>query len=137
MEARALGMEVIPQNVFTLILDDDSSPFDIWLDHIDDISAQGRISRQVDKLGRGLFGDHKDVGEGVSELRLDFGPGYRVYYGRRGNTVVVLLGGSTKKTQQAAMDEAKRLWRSYKDAGCPDAALAPWRGDDRPQEGGR
>jgi len=68
-------------------------------------------------LGRfeyGNFSSTKGVGEGVFELRLDFGPGYRVYFGKDGETIVILLGGGTKKRQQADIQAARTLWHEYK-----------------------
>ena len=63
----------------------------------------------------GNFGDHKSVGGGVSELRIDFGPGYRLYYGREGETLVILLGGGVKKGQAANIKSARLRWQAYKE----------------------
>ena len=68
----------------------------------------------LDRLERGNFSAAKGVGTGVFELRLDFGPGYRVYFGKDGETLVVLLGGGTKKRQQADIADAQMLWQEYK-----------------------
>ena len=69
----------------------------------------------------GNFGDHRNLGGGVFELRIDFGPGYRVYYGRNGNDLVVLLAGGTKTRQSRDIERAKVLWSAYiqekRDAG--------------------
>ena len=62
----------------------------------------------------GNFGDHEGVGEGVFELRIDFGPGYRVYYGRDGNELVILCGGGTKKRQSRDIAKAQIRWKAYK-----------------------
>ena len=62
----------------------------------------------------GNFGDHKSVGGGVSELRVPFGPGYRLYYGREGNTLVILLGGGTKARQARDIATAQARWQAYK-----------------------
>lgn len=64
--------------------------------------------------GRGNLGDCKSVGEGVSELRVDYGPGYRVYFGQEGRTLVVLLGGGDKRTQDRDIRIAKQHWREFK-----------------------
>ncbi len=63
----------------------------------------------------GNFGDHKSVGGGVSELRIDFGPGYRLYYGREAGTLVILLGGGVKKGQAANIKSARLRWQAYKE----------------------
>lgn len=68
----------------------------------------------LDRLERGNFSVAKGVGSGVFELRLDFGPGYRVYFGKDGERLVILLGGGTKKRQQADIDTAIAHWKEYK-----------------------
>ena len=89
------------------------NPFDRWLDALEE-STQARVVVALDRLERGNFGAAKAVGSGVSELKHDFGPGYRVYFGRDGDTVVILLGGGTKKRQQADISAAQALWQEYK-----------------------
>ena len=89
------------------------NPFDRWLDKLDD-NTQARITVALDRLERGNFSAAKGVGTGVFELRLDFGPGYRVYFGKDGETLVVLLGCGTKKRQQADIADAQMLWQEYK-----------------------
>ena len=70
-----------------------------WLDGLDDIRARARILVRIERLVAGNPGDVKPVGEGVSELRIDYGPGYRVYYKKQGRSVVILLAGGDKRTQ--------------------------------------
>jgi putative addiction module killer protein len=65
-------------------------------------------------MEHGIFSAAKSAGSGVSELRLDFGPGYRVYFGKDGERLVILLGGGAKKRQQADIDAARALWAEYK-----------------------
>jgi putative addiction module killer protein len=89
------------------------SPFAKWRSTLD-ATTRARITVAFDRVERGNFSVAKGVGAGVSELRLDFGPGYRVYFGRDGETIVVLLGGGTKKRQQADIDAAQSLWQEYK-----------------------
>ena len=64
-------------------------------------------------MERGLFGDNRPVGEGVTELKLDFGPGYRVYFGKEGSRVVILLCGGNKSSQQKDIKHAIELWKDY------------------------
>jgi putative addiction module killer protein len=78
-----------------------------WLRRLRDESARIRI--RIRRLSPGNFGDVKPVGGGVSELRIDYGPGYRVYLRRRGSFLVLLLAGGTKKTQEADIAKAKQL----------------------------
>jgi putative addiction module killer protein len=90
------------------------SSFDRWFEKLDD-TAQARITVSFDRLERGNLSAIKSVGEGVQELRIDFGPGYRIYFGRDGEQLVILLGGGTKKRQQSDIAMAKALWREYKE----------------------
>ena len=93
---------------------DGRCPFADWRDALADRRALARIQVRVDRLALGLFGDAKSVGEGVHEVRIDYGPGYRLYYGRRGSEVVILLTGGTKSRQQHDIETAKRYWRDCK-----------------------
>lgn len=79
----------------------------------DDPSAT-RISIALNRLSKGNVSNVKSMGGGVGELRIDFGPGYRVYFGRRGDQLIILLGGGTKKRQQRDITEAISRWADYK-----------------------
>lgn len=80
-----------------------------WLSGLRDLRARARISERVRRLALGLFGDAKPVGGGISELRIDYGPGYRIYFVRRGDIVVVLLCGGDKRTQTKDIKRATEL----------------------------
>ncbi len=80
-----------------------------WLDGLRDINARARIQIRVERLATGNAGDARPVGEGVSELRIDYGPGYRVYFTKRGHELVILLAGGDKSTQAADIKTALRL----------------------------
>ena len=80
-----------------------------WLDGLNDIRARARIQVRIERLAAGNPGDVKAVGEGGSELRIDYGPGYRVYYRKRGQNVVILLAGGEKSTQAKDIKTALRL----------------------------
>lgn len=84
----------------------------LWLDELRDLHARARIQVRVERLAAGNAGDVKPVGEGVSELRIDSGPGYRVYFTMRGHELVILLAGGDKKTQAADIKTALRLARN-------------------------
>jgi len=86
-----------------------------WLRKLADDNARFRIVARIRRLSLGNFGDVKPVGEGVSELRIDYGPGYRVYLRQRGNVLVLLLIGGTKKTQGADIVRAKKLAEEWND----------------------
>ena len=90
-------------------------PFQRWFDDLDGFAA-ARIGRSLSRLSNGNTSNVRAVGEGVCELKVDFGPGYRVYFGKDGDSVVILVGGSTKKDQQAAIMAAIRTWTAYKAA---------------------
>jgi putative addiction module killer protein len=83
-----------------------------WLDGLPDIQARARILVRVERLAAGNPGDVKPVGEGVSELRIDYGPGYRVYYKKQGQEVVILLAGGDKHNQARDIKTALRLARN-------------------------
>ena len=86
-----------------------------WLDCLRDIRARARVQVRIERLAAGLAGDTKSVGDGVSEMRIDHGPGYRVYFIRRGAEVVILLAGGDKRTQAADIKTAIRLARNLKE----------------------
>ena len=83
-----------------------------WLDGLHDIHARARVQVRVERLAAGNPGDVRPVGEGVSEMRIDYGPGYRVYFTQRGREVVVLLAGGDKRTQATDIKTALRLARN-------------------------
>lgn len=85
--------------------------FSQWLRELHDRQARGRIQTRIDRLQLGLIGDVKSVGEGVSELRIDYGPGYRIYFIQRGQELVVLLAGGDKRTQDRDIKTALKLAR--------------------------
>ena len=89
-------------------------PFTLWLNGLRDRIGRQRILARVVRLAQGNYRDHAPVGEGVSELRLFFGPGYRVYFGEHGGTVVVLLCGGDKDSQPQDIQQAQTYWREYK-----------------------
>jgi len=83
--------------------------FSKWIDGLRDIRARARILVRIERLAGGNPGDVKAVGEGVSELRIDYGPGYRVYYKKQGQKVIILLAGGDKHTQAKNIKTALRL----------------------------
>jgi putative addiction module killer protein len=88
------------------------SPFIKWLDSLDR-SVRARIDARLTRVEEGNLGDAKSVGSGVHELRMPFGPGYRVYFGEHGDTLVVLLCGGGKSNQPDDIARAKVLWRDW------------------------
>ena len=90
-----------------------TDPFQSWLDGLKDLKARVAILRRVDRLLADNFGDHKYLKEGVWELRIDVGPAYRVYYGKHGKTLVLLLCAGSKRTQASDIAEAVGYWAEY------------------------
>jgi len=90
-----------------------ADPFQSWLDELQDVKARVAVLRRVDRFAAGNFGDHKFLRNGVWEMRLDLGPGYRVYFGRYGTALVLLLCGGTKRTQRSDIDRAVRFFADF------------------------
>lgn len=86
--------------------------FSAWLSGLKDLKARARIIVRVRQAEAGNFGDVKPVGEGVSEMRIDFGPGYRVYFAREGRVVYLLLSGGDKSTQRQDIKRAIAMWNA-------------------------
>jgi putative addiction module killer protein len=89
------------------------SPFEIWFASLDPV-ARAKVTVAIARLEQGNLSNVKGVGEGVLEYRISFGPGYRVYFGRDGNVLVVLLTGGTKKRQQRDIAAAIEMWADYR-----------------------
>lgn len=92
---------------------DGSSPFANWFDGLD-AQAAVKIRTYVIRMQNGNMSQVKGVGEGVFECRIDYGPGYRIYFAKDGGRLIILLGGGTKKRQQNDINNAKILWQDYK-----------------------
>ena len=93
---------------------DGTSPFKQWFDSLSPGHAL-KIRTAVARMKNENFSNVKSVGNGVSERRVNFGPGYRIYFANDGDNLIILLGGGTKKRQQNDINEAKKYWRDYKD----------------------
>ena len=92
----------------------DDDPYQLWLDALKDLKGRVAIQRRVDRVERGNFGDHKFCKDGVWELRINLGPGYRVYYALEERNVILLLCGGSKRNQSADIKDAVNYWRDYK-----------------------
>ena len=89
------------------------SPFHAWFETLDAVAA-AKVTTAVARFEQGNFSNVKGVGAGVFECRVDFGPGYRVYFGKAGDTIVILVGGGTKKRQARDVAAAHDRWTNYK-----------------------
>lgn len=88
-------------------------PFEDWLNSLKDITARSLIRKRLTRIRLGNMGNARNLGDGVWELKIDFGPGYRVYYGEDGPKIVVLLIGGDKGTQPRDIQKAKAYWEDY------------------------
>ena len=99
--------------VLEYLTTDGRNPFREWLEALKDREARARVRVRINRIRLGNFGDSKLVGGGISELRIPYGPGYRVYYGRQGDAIVLLLCGGDKRTQSRDIDLAQDRWQDY------------------------
>lgn len=116
-EVDSVTAEAAPSSTLTIAIlqeDDGSEPYTIWLNALRDRKAKQRILSRINVVRRGSLGHIRPVGDGVGELKIDYGPGYRVYFGRKGNTLVVLIIGGDKDSQVSDIDRARELWKRYR-----------------------
>ena len=106
-------MVLIVMDVLEYLTPKGDSPFGAWFDDLDP-QAAAKVSVAVVRIGQGNLSNVKGVGSGVFEYKIDFGPGYRVYFGKDGEKIVILLAGGTKKRQQQDIEDAAARWQDYK-----------------------
>ena len=94
----------------------DRVPYIEWFESIQDLKTRTQIQSRIDRIKDGNLGDYKPVGDGVFELRFRSGPGYRIYFGQVGNTIVLLLCGGDKSSQSRDIKRAKAYWQEYKES---------------------
>lgn len=102
------------QEVRVYARSDGSEPFTEWLRGLRDGATRNRIRQRIARIRLGNFGDVRSVGDGVQELRIHFGPGYRVYFGRVGDAVIILLCGGDKGSQDRDIERAQEYWRDHR-----------------------
>lgn len=107
-------MQTSEREVETYVCPDGSCPFNEWLASLQDGQARARIRTRINRVRVGNLGDCKPVGGGVLELRIDYGPGYRVYFGQAGTELVILLYGGDKNSQSEDIRQAMEYWENYK-----------------------
>ncbi len=93
--------------------DQDISPYSKWFDSLNAIAA-AKVSTALYRMEQGNLSNTKSVGAGVYECKVDFGPGYRIYFGKDGDKIIILVGGGTKKRQNKDIADAKARWKTYK-----------------------
>ena len=106
--------EAVPRLLEEYITPEGQSPFGDCLNGLSDRKARARVRVRLDRLSLGNFGDCRSLSAGLHELRIDYGPGYRVYLGEIGNRVVLLLTGGTKRTQQRDIGQARAFWADFR-----------------------
>lgn len=102
-----------PRSVVLFVDSTGKEPFSEWLEALRDHQARRRILTRLRRVEQGNFGDCKALQDGIHELRFTFGPGYRVYFGEDGDTIVVLLCGGDKSSQERDIERAKAFWQEY------------------------
>ena len=106
-------MEVQPREIQNYLAADGTRPFAEWLDSLRDTRAVDKIEKRLKRVASGNLGDYRSVGEGVCELKIDYGSGYRVYFGQIGSKIVLLLCGGDKSSQEQDIHRAKEYWKDY------------------------
>ncbi|MCX5807971.1 MAG: type II toxin-antitoxin system RelE/ParE family toxin [Proteobacteria bacterium] len=107
-------MQAFPFELEYYVTDNGRKPFKEWLDNLKDLSARAKIRVRLDRIRLGNTGDSRSVGRGVYELKVDYGPGYRIYYAYEGKLIVLLLLGGDKSTQEEDIIQAKKFLNEYK-----------------------
>jgi putative addiction module killer protein len=107
-------MEAFERELEAYVTEEGRAPFLYWLDALRDAPGRAKIRTRLDRVRLGNFGDCAGIGDGVEELRIDFGPGYRVYFGQVSSNVVLLLCGGDKSTQAKDVQKAQIYWKNYK-----------------------
>jgi putative addiction module killer protein len=108
---------VNPKQIVFYADENGNEPFQVWIDNLRDKQGRRRIIHRLFRVQQGNYGDVEPIGEGLSELRLFFGPGYRVYFGEDAGNIVVILCGGDKSSQSRDIEDAKAYWKEYKSRG--------------------
>jgi putative addiction module killer protein len=107
-------MQEFPCEIEYFVAENGRKPFREWLERLRDAEGRAKIRIRLDRVRLGNLGDSRSVGDGVHELRVDHGPGYRVYFGREGARLILLLLGGDKSSQRRDIARAKELWNEHK-----------------------
>ena len=106
-------MEAQPREIKNYQTADGKAPFEEWLDNLRDRKARAKIRNRLKRVEVGNLGNYRSVGEGVCELKIDYGSGYRVYFGQIGTIIILILCGGDKSTQEQDIKTAKEYWQDY------------------------
>jgi putative addiction module killer protein len=108
-------METTPKEVLIYATPDGREPFTEWVNALRDQNARARIKTRLSRVEQGNLGDYQPIDGGVCELRIDYGPGYRVYFGQLGTTLVIICCGGDKSSQDKDIAIALKYWSDYKE----------------------
>ena len=111
---RFISMEASPKELILYVTTEGREPFTEWLSSLRDLKARAKIRVRLDRVSLGNFGDCHGVGDGIQELRINYGPGYRVYFAQEGTMIVLLLCGGDKSSQTKDIETAKQSWTDYR-----------------------
>ncbi len=103
-----------PRKIELYVTTEGSCPFEDWLTRLKNAKARAKIRVRLDRVSSGNLGDYKSLGSGIFELRIDYGPGYRVYFGQQGEVMVILLCCGDKSSQTSDIRNAEKFWADYK-----------------------
>lgn len=108
-------MEIKKQQIFEYVTKDNLNTFKEWLSNIKDKKTKAIIHKRITRLKLGLFGDTKNLKNGIFESRIDYGPGYRLYFGKQGDKIIILLYGGSKRSQSSDIKLALKYWIDFKE----------------------
>lgn len=106
-------MQTFPFKIDYYVTDAGRKPFKEWIEALRDVQGRAKIRIRLDRARLGNLGDNRSIGEGVHELRINYGPGYRVYYGLEDGRLILLLLGGDKSSQAKDITNAKKFWKDY------------------------
>ncbi len=110
-----MARQIRPRKLVNYETPEGREPFAEWIDGFRDRRMQKRILSRLYRVEEGNLGDHASVGDGVWEMRLFFGPGYRIYYAEEGEQIILLLSGGDKSSQSRDIEQAKNYWKEYQE----------------------
>lgn len=116
------ALRVVPREVWEYLTPDGRRPFHQWLKSLRDIKTRALVRQRLNRVRLGNLGHCKRLTADISELKIDYGPGYRIYFGETGDTIVILLCGGDKSTQRADIQQAKAYWQDYRSTGHAEAS---------------
>jgi putative addiction module killer protein len=108
-------MEAIPRDIQRYVTSDGRIPFDDWLSSLRNLKTQAKVDARLQRVALGNLGDVRFVGDGVYELKMDYGPGYRIYFSQIDTIVILLLFGGDKSSQNQDITTAKQYWKDYQE----------------------